>query len=169
MFYMAPGTEKEPRDQTSFELPESLIFTSKEKAGEFIERVERRKGRERRPGVRRDREVLADELAREIERQGEEAIDVSQPWEHSPEEHREVQALVETAFREDLVLALRKMRKSTNYPRIVDLFHDVLTDQMYEALVRAGLNKQRIGKGMWGIVGVVGLLVIGALLIFFVL
>lgn len=162
---MALGTEKEPRDQTSFEPPESLIFTSKEKAGEFIERVEKRKAGEVRQGVRRDREVLADELAREIERQGEEAIDVSRPWEHSLEEHREVQALVETAFREDLVLALRKIRKSPNYPRIVDLFHDVLTDQMYEALVQAGLNKQRIGKGMWGVVGLVFMILMVALIV----
>ena len=152
-------------DEATEEKPESLIFGSKESANEFIERVEKRKAQETRQGVRRDRELLADELMREIEKQGEEAIDTSRPWEHSPEEHREVQGLVEMAFREDLILALKKMRKSSNYPRIVDLFHDVLTDQMYEILTKAGLNKQGVGRGAWGMLGLVLLLLVVALLV----
>ena len=161
---MLSGAEKLPqRGATEEEKPESLIWRNKEGANEFIKRVKTRKEQETRQGVRRDRELLADELAREIEKQGEEAVDTSWPWEHSPEEHREVQRLVEVAFREDLVLALKKMRKSEHYPRIVDLFHDVLTEQMYEVLIKAGLNKQRVGKGMWTLIGLAGLLVLGAL------
>lgn len=164
---MVSGTEKLPRiNEDKEEKPESLIFNDKEGAKEFVERVEKRKAKEKRQGVHRDRELLADELAREIEKQGEEAVDTSRPWEHSPEEHREVQSLVEMAFREDLVLALRKMRKSVNYPRIVDLFHDVLTDQMYEVLAREGLNKQKLGRGLWIMVGVVGLIIVAAMLAF---
>jgi hypothetical protein len=164
---MVSGTEKWPKNrEAGEEKPESLIFNDKEGANEFVERVEKRKVKEKRHGVRRDRELLADELAREIEKQGEEVIDTSRPWEHSPEEHREVQGLVEMAFREDLVLALRKMRKSANYPRIVDLFHDVLTDQMYEVLAREGLNRQKVGKGLWVMLGLVSLIIVAALLLF---
>jgi hypothetical protein len=157
---MVLGIEKVPKSQQAQERPESLIFNSREQVGKFIERLEKRKSKDGRKGVRRDREFVADELAQEIEKQGEEVIDTSRPWEHSPEEHREVQNLVETAFREDLVLALKKMRKSPNYPRLVDLFHDVLTDQMYEALVRAGINKQKIGKGTWWMVGLAFILLL---------
>jgi len=163
---MVSGTEKVPRNSAATEeKPESLIFSSREGANKFIERVEKRNAQETRQGVRRDRELMADELAKEIEKEGEEFIDTNRPWEHSPEEHREVQNLVEMAFREDLVLALKKMRKSDNYPRIVDLFHDVLTDQMYEVLLKARLNKQGMSNGIWMLIGLVGLLVLGALVV----
>jgi hypothetical protein len=142
----------------------SLIFKSPEEAGEFVGRVEKRVSQEAKQGVSRKREIVGEELKDEIERQGEEAVDLSQPWEHSLDEHQEVQALVEVAFREDLLLALRKARKSDNYPRIIDLFHDVLTGQMYEALIRAGMNKQKMGKWQWGIVGLVVFLLVAALL-----
>jgi|GEM_PF-2738030 hypothetical protein len=152
--------ETEPRER------ESLIFDTPEKAQDFVERVEEKVQQDKRQGIERKREITAQEIATEIEQYGEESIDLTQPWEHSPEEHQEVQSLVEVAFREDLPLALKKARKSKDYPRIIDLFHDVLTGQMYEAVVQAGVNKQKVGKGQWVIVAGVLLLIITALIIF---
>ena len=153
--------ESEPKSQ------ESLIFKSPEKAQEFVERVEgRTKEQEKAQGVTRDREIMAEEVAKEIEKEGEESVDLTQPWEHTPEEHRVVQELVEVAFREDLVLALKKARKSKDYPRVIDLFHDVLTGQMYEAVVQSKINQKRMSKMQLGMLSLAGLLLIVGLLVF---
>lgn len=151
--------EKVPRER------ESLIFNTPEEARDFVERVEGKVEQDKRQGVERKQEIVGEEVASEIEKYGEESVDLSYPWEHTEEEHQEVQALVEVAFREDLPLALKKVRKSDNYPRIIDLFHDVLTGQMYEAVVKAGVNKQKMGKKTWIVVGVVSVLAIVSILV----
>jgi len=148
---------------------ESLIFNKPEEAREFSERVEGRVREDLRQGVEKRREAVAEEVALEIEREGQETVDTTQPWEHSPQEHQEVQGLVEVAFRENLSLALKRARQSDNYPRIVDLFHDVLTGQMYDALVKVGVNKQKVSRNqVFLLVGAMLLIVIALLVAAFI-
>jgi len=148
---------------------ESLIFNKPEEAREFSERVEGRVREDLRQGVEKRREAVAEEVALEIEREGQETVDTTQPWEHSPQEHQEVQGLVEVAFRENLSLALKRARQCDNYPRIVDLFHDVLTGQMYDALVKVGVNKQKVSRNqVFLLVGAMLLIVIALLVAAFI-
>lgn len=131
----------EERERTSQER-ETLIFPTREAAQEwqeqFGEQLRRGEGRV----VRRRRELLREELAREFERQGEGVGLIAQPWEHTTQEHAEVQHLVDIAFARDLPAALKAARSSEHYPRNIDLFHDVLTTEMYELLQEHKLNRQ---------------------------
>jgi len=134
--------EREPRSG------ETLVFKTPEEAGAFAEKIEGRMHKERRPGVKRRREIVAEELAGEFAKQGEEVSLYVQPWEHTEEEHREAQELVDLAFLEDLPIALKRAKKSSGYPRNVDLLHDVLTGQMYELMVKRRLNQQPVKKSV---------------------
>lgn len=147
---------------------ETLIFNTAEKAREFAERVEKRAADENGEGVNRPKEIVGEEVVKEIEREGEESVDLTQPWEHTKEEHEEVQQLVDTAFREDLPLALKKARQSDNYPRLIDLFHDVLTGQMYETLVQNKVNQHKSANWQWAIIALAALLVLAGLIILLV-
>ncbi len=134
--------EREPKSR------ETLVFKTPEEAGSFAEKVEKRINREERPGVKRSREIVAEELAGEFSKQDEEASFYVQPWEHTEEEHKEAQELVDLAFLEDLPVALKRARKSSGYPRNIDLLHDVLTGQMYDLMVKRGLNQQSVKKSV---------------------
>lgn len=130
------GQERERRER------ETLIFSTPEWAREFAERVSGRARRESGPGVTRGREAVGQEVANELTRQGETADVLSRPWEHTTAEHKEVQGLVDMAFDQDLSAALKKARGSDNYPRNIDLLHDVLTSELYEILQQRGINRQ---------------------------
>lgn len=128
--------ERTPRER------ETLIFDRPEAARRFAERVAERLRRTARPGVKRGRETVAEAVAEEFASHGE-AASLTQPWEHTREEHKEVQELVDVAFARDLPAALRQARASAAYPRNIDLLHDVLTGELYAILQQRGLNRQR--------------------------
>lgn len=145
---MPSGYERLPSDK------ETLIFSSSEKAAEFAERVRERAATEARPGIRRDREVVAEAVAEEFSRQGDDVGRYQQPWNHTEQEHKQVQQLVNIAFTDDLSAALAQARKSDQYPRIIDLFHDVLSGQLYEAMIKHQVHRQSLRRGFvlkgWG-------------------
>ncbi len=133
-----------PRQERQPEELETLIFSTSEEADQFVERVEERSRRESKPGVARRREAVSEEVGRELEGRGEPAGVLARPWEHTRQEHEEVQGLVNTAFEEDIAAALKRARASRHYPRVIDLLHDVLTTELYESILQRGLNKQKI-------------------------
>lgn len=145
----------------------TLMFESSERARQFSERVAENVQQRRRPGVRADKEVMAEEVAHEFEQQGEPVDIIREPWQHTKEEHEEAQQLVNLTFQRDLGAALRKARASRNYPRNLDLFHDVLTHEMYQLMQSSEVNKQPVGLWLILIVGIVALaVVLSGLLIF---
>lgn len=153
---MPKETERTPQER------ETLIFPSSEEARDWLEQLGGRLGREARPGIRRRRELLGEELAREFEKHGEGVGMIVKPWEHTPDEHAEVQHLVDVAFGRDLPVALKLARGSGHYPRNIDLFHDVLTTEMYQLLREHRLNRQPI---VWGVVITAGIVLTAALLV----
>lgn len=146
---------------------ETLLFPTREEAQAWTEKVAEQAAATSRPGVRRDREVVAEAVAREFERQGEAVGSLTHPWEHSAAEHTEVQQLVDTAFAKDLGAALRAARGSDYYPRNIDLLHDVLTTEMYETIRTRRLNRQPVRVGIWvtGGVAVVIVAVVAGLML----
>lgn len=130
------GQEREPRER------ETLIFPTPERAREFAERVSERARRESGLGVTVKREAVSREVAAEFLKQGEASDVLSRPWEHTAAEHREAQELVDMAFDQDLPEALKRARRSEDYPRNIDLLHDVLTSELYEILRQRGINRQ---------------------------
>lgn len=125
---------------------ETLIFNSPEQAEQFAERAAERVGLAEEGEVKRGREVLREEVAEEFLREGEAVSVLSQPWEHTEEEHEEVQRLIDVSFDRSLTDALKQARESDNYPRNVDLLHDILTDQLYEVVVERRLNQQQLSE-----------------------
>jgi hypothetical protein len=77
---------------------------------------------------------------------------IRHPWDHSPQEHHETQELVNTAFEKDLRAAIQQARQGNHYPRNLDLFHDVLTSEMYDLLKETHLNRQPVG--IWALAAV---------------
>ncbi|MDP3997593.1 MAG: hypothetical protein Q8P73_03785 [bacterium] len=140
---MALTRERTPKEK------ETLMFAEREQAREFAERVEQRERQENRPGVRRRREIVGEEVAEEFARAGQPVETVKEPWEHTPEEHQEAQALVDVAFSRDLSAALHQAKNSPHFPRVLDLFHDVLTGEMYGVITEQKLNRQPIIG--WGV------------------
>lgn len=126
---------------------ESLIFSGREQAERFIEHVGERLTRAGTSGIKRDREKVAEAVADEFAAEGEAVSVIKQPWDHTPEEHRETQALINTAFSQDLGAAIKQARRSRYYPRIIDLMHDILTNELYEAVNEFRVNRQ--GTGVW--------------------
>lgn len=117
------------------------MFPDKERAREFAEQLSEQA--ERQPNeVRREREAVNDAVAEEFAKAGHPVGVIKHPWEHTSEEHEEAQQLVDVAFQEDLNAALKRARVNKNYPRILDLFHDVLTGEMYDLLTQHQLNRQ---------------------------
>lgn len=157
---MAAPQERGPRER------ETLIFDRPEAARRFAERVAERMARTSRPGVRRGREVIAEAVAEEFAAQGE-AASLTQPWQHTREEHTEAQRLVDVAFARDLPAALKQARSSASYPRNIDLLHDVLTGELYAILQQRGLNRQRWDA--WPTVAGVLVVVTATLIVFFLL
>lgn len=149
------GRERSPQER------ETLIFPSSEQAREFAERVDEKSRQDKVRGVKRRREMVAEAVSDEFIKQGEAVNNYLQPWEHNKQEHEEAQKLVDEAFEKDLSVAIKKAQGSDNYPRNLDLFHDVLIGEMYEVLTERGLNKQRLASRqvLWGM-GVVILLLV---------
>lgn len=146
--------------------PERLIFRSKENATEFTERVEGRIAQEQKPGVSHAREVVAQELAHQFEVEGHGVSSYAHPWEHSQAEHAEAQQLVNIAFAHDLTAAIRQAEQSPLFPRNIDLFHDVLTGKMYEAMSSAKLNAHHVPSWIIFLIAVFFSLLLGAILLF---
>ncbi len=119
---------------------ESLLFRSPEHANEFQESFEKRVQTESKKGATREREVLGEELAKVFEQEGVGVTPIREPWEHTPQEHEEVQRLVEVAFEKGLDVALKEAHQSNTFPRNIDLLHDVLTSKLYDAVVASRVN-----------------------------
>lgn len=150
--------ERTPREK------ETLMFATPETAQAWRERVSESLAMQR-PGVRADREVVSQAVAHEFEAAGEAVATIRHPWEHTPAEHEEVQQLVDEAFVKDLPAALATARKSPHYPRNLDLFHDLLTSEMYEHVKMSGLSKQPLMLWVTEIVVIVLLAALGVLLL----
>lgn len=123
---------------------ESLIFRNPEQARSFQESYDRRVEQETIPGTSRKRELLAEQLVDVFEHEGVGVTQVKEPWEHSEEEHKEVQRLVETAFTEGISVAITQAKESQSFPRNIDLLHDVLTGRLYDAVVAEKINKNHV-------------------------
>lgn len=122
---------------------ENLIFSSPQEAAAFRESLEQRKESESVPGVTQDKENVAQELAKKFEEHGHGVSSLHAPWEHTPQEHSEVQGLVDLAFTHDLQTALRHAEQSDLFPRNIDLLHDVLTGELYDAARASHLTALR--------------------------
>lgn len=152
-----PSIERTPKER------ETLIFSNPDQAGQFKERVEQGWQQVETPGAGYKKKVVQDEVAKEFEKHGHGVQMIKQPWDHTPAEHEETQHLVDLAFAKDLGAALRVAQKSEHYPRNLDLFHDILTGEMYEVLKESKLNRQPVGvwflliAGVW--IVVMGLLI----------
>lgn len=131
---------------------ENLIFKTQQEAAAFRESLEQKIVSERLPGTVREREIIAEELAKKFEEQGAGVSTLHTPWEHSQQEHIEVQELVNTAFVHGLSTALRRAEQSDSFPRNIDLFHDVLTGELYDAVLGRRLNT--VHTSSWGIVAI---------------
>ncbi|HSX25171.1 MAG TPA: hypothetical protein VLG69_04365 [Candidatus Andersenbacteria bacterium] len=119
---------------------DSLIFPSPEEANEFQESFDARVRTEKTPGATRKRELVSEELVKVFEKEGVAVTPIREPWEHTPQEHAEVQKLVEVAFASGLDIALKQAHESASFPRNIDLLHDVLTGKLYEAVVVSRVN-----------------------------
>jgi hypothetical protein len=115
--------------------PKHLIFPSVARATAFSEMVTERIAQEKKPGVRRAKEIISHELEKQFELEGHGVSSYAQPWEHTQAEHVEAEQLVRVAFAHGLSAALASAEQSPSFPRNIDLFHDILTGKMYEALV----------------------------------
>jgi hypothetical protein len=127
---------------------ETLVFATPEEATAWREKLERRREEPGQEGQRRT--VVTKALEEEFARAGEDVRVVREPWEHTPEEHREVQELIDVAFAQDLPAAIRLARRSPHYPRNLDLLHDTLTGEMYELVQQHKLEKQPLW--LWAVV-----------------
>lgn len=127
---------------------ETLIFASPEEAALFREQIGETLDAQD-SHVRQDRQVVADAVAKEFEAAGQPVGGkVTHPWEHSTDEHAEVEELVDVAFAKDLPTALATAKKSNFYPRNIDLLHDVLTGELYEHVKENKVNKQGVERAL---------------------
>lgn len=143
---------------------ETLIFQTPEQAAQWQEHVGEKLEQSRSPGVNRPREIVGEQLTKEFQLHGETAVGLGMPWEHTHEEHQEAQSLVDMAFAQDLPVALRRAAKSPHYPRNLDLFHDVLTGEMYQLLLQHKINKQPFPIAAVGLLVVIGVIFVICLL-----
>lgn len=140
------------------------MFSSPEAAREWRQEVAEHL-REQPPGVGREREIVGQAVAKEFEALGEGVTIIRQPWDHTPAEHQEVQQLVDTAFAEDLPKALAVAKTSPHYPRNIDLFHDVLTGELYEFVKQNKMNQQPTALWLTEITVIVLAALVGLLVI----
>ncbi|MEK7499013.1 MAG: hypothetical protein AAB649_00210 [Patescibacteria group bacterium] len=145
---------------------EKLIFQSPERATEFVDHVENRIKQEQKPGVSKAKEIVSQELVKEFEIAGHGVQVLSHPWEHTQEEHGEAQQLVNISFTRDLTTAIAHAEKSPFFPRNIDLFHDLLTGEMYDAIFRARKNTQQVPVLLIIAIAVFFTLFLGAILVF---
>jgi hypothetical protein len=134
----------ESKERRSGKERETLMYSNPEQAQEWQEGVREKVRAETGKPVRRKREIVAEAVAEEFSKEGHGVTSLSRPWEHTPAEHAEAQALVDVAFAADLTTALKKAKQSPHWPRNLDLFHDVLTTEMYELVQEHKLNKQPV-------------------------
>lgn len=140
------------------------MFATPEAAQAFRENVGEKLAAQPKGKVRRDKEIVGEAVAQEFAQHGE-AASITHPWEHTPAEHEQVQGLVDMAFAEDLPAALRAAKKSSSYPRNLDLFHDLLTSEMYELVKQANLTKQPLSLWLTEVVVILLLAALGVLLL----
>ena len=145
------SAERTPQEQ------ETLVHATTGQAAEFQQEIAERVDQQNAEAVASPREAVAEVVAEEIAQHGHGVSELAQPWEHNEAEHQEAQALVDIAFDRDLPTALAKARASDTYPRNLDLFHDVLTNELYEMLVEHKLNRQPLAG--WSLLLVVVVLV----------
>ena len=155
-------------ERTPYE-KDTLIFSSPTEAREFTASVE---GQWARPGegAVTKRDVVKNEVARRIEDAGEVLQTIHQPWPHTDEEHADAQQLVDLAFQKNLRVALREAKKRAYYPRNLDLFHDLLTGEMYDLVRETGMNSSPLlvwALEIMGILLVAGLAVVLLFVAFF--
>ncbi len=131
------------------------MFDTPEAAQEFSERVADRVALAQQPGTTKKKEIVAEEIAEEFAKQGEPVDLIRHPWDHTQAEHAEVQTLVNLAFDKDLRSALQSAKASSHYPRNLDLFHDVLTTEMYRLLQEQQVNKQPLAVWTLTVIAVV--------------
>lgn len=145
---------------------ETLIFQSPEGAEDFTRDIENRIQQEKKHGVVRQREIVGQKLAEQFDGMGHGVSLLSRPWEHTQAEHVEVQKLVDVAFAHDLATAISQAEKSPFFPRNIDLFHDLLTGEMHEAISRTRVPVRHIP--LWIILSIpaVFILLLAAILLF---
>jgi hypothetical protein len=131
-------SERTPREQAT------LVFSSPEEAARFKENVREKVEQQSLATSADQREAVAQTLAQEFTAAGEAVDVVREPWTHTPQEHHEVQQLVDLAFAKDLPTAIHRARKSPHYPRNLDLLHDVITGELYKLIAEGSLNRQPI-------------------------
>lgn len=141
---MASTTERTPQER------ETLIFSTPREGREFSERVGEALRQNEVAGLNRQKDIIADQVARQFARTGEGVATIRHPWEHTAAEHAEAQQLVDLAFAQDLWAAVGQARKSAYYPRNLDLFHDVLTNEMYDLLRQRNLQRQSVLPAVFG-------------------
>lgn len=156
----SPSTERSPLER------ETLIFPTPEAASDFREHVgEQVKRSPATPGDDQPKEVIAQAVAQQFSQVGEAVNLVREPWLHTQAEHTEAQQLVDIAFARDLHSAIKVARQSPHYPRNLDLFHDVLTGEMYDLLKQEKLNHQSVLGIAGPVIAVVLLTLLAGLLV----
>lgn len=145
---------------------EKLVFGNSQEAQVFRESVEGRIDSGRGDGTARPREIVAEELAKKFEEHGVAVASLHTPWEHTQEEHAEVQDLVNIAFADDLRSAINAAEKSGSFPRNIDLLHDVLTGELYDAVVQGRVNTVHVSSRALLLAVVPIALLIAAILVF---
>lgn len=136
------------------------MFGTPDEAQSFRERAAEKMRSAEAPGVKHDRSALGEMVAQEMEAAGHPVDVITHPWEHTREEHDEAQALVDLAFEKDLPAAMRAAERSEHYPRVLDLFHDVLTNEMYPLIVQHKLNRQGLAGWVLLAAGVVAAVIV---------
>jgi len=145
---------------------ETLIFPQAEQAQEFAGKVAEKLNEQAPNDVKQQREVVGQAVAEEFIQHGEAVDTLRDPWDHTPAEHSEAQQLVDEAFNKDLSAAIKTAQQSQHYPRNLDLFHDVLTNEMYDLIRQNNLNRQPLVGRLLFIAGIIlaAVLVIALLL-----
>ncbi len=145
---------------------DNLVFSSSQEAAHFRESITEQVAQEQGGGATRRREIVAEELMKKFEEHGVGVTSLHRPWEHSQEEHAEVQELVNTAFASDLRDALQQAENSPTFPRNIDLFHDVLTGELYDAVLGQHLNAVHLSAWKLALLTLPVALLVVAIIIF---
>ncbi len=145
---------------------ERLVFPSPEASADFIRSVETRIQEESRPGISKQREIISQELGKQFDQAGHGVSELTHPWEHTDAEHKEAQELVDVAFHHGLSVAIAQAEKSSSFPRNIDLFHDVLTGEMYDTLKASRVNVVHMPRWMIPLLVVFFALLLTAILTF---
>jgi hypothetical protein len=147
---------------------ETLAFSNPEQAQEFVERVQEKSQQKERVQNRDERKIIKEELVKEFAKAGQAISGIDKPWRHTPIEHTQAQELVNIAFTKDLKTALRRARHNQQFPRNLDLFHDVLTTELYEAIRQNHMNKQPI-RGRTVLVAMIVIVILIGIVVLFTL